>query len=112
MKNVLEYKGYSGTVEFNAADEIFFGQIAGIRDVVTFEADTVARLKKAFKESVDDYIITCEKLGKQVDKEYKGSFNVRIKPKIHRLAAVRSASLRISLNQLVEKALEKEVEGL
>ena len=112
MKNVLEYKGYSGTVEFNAADEIFFGQIAGIRDVVTFEADTVARLKKAFKESVDDYIITCEKLEKQVDKEYKGSFNVRIKPKIHRLAAVRSASLRISLNQLVEKALEKEVEGL
>jgi len=103
MKNVLEYKGYSGTVEFHAADEIFFGQIAGIRDVVTFEADTVARLKKAFKESVDDYILTCENLGKQVDKEYKGSFNVRIKPKIHRLATVRSASLRISLNQLVEK---------
>ncbi len=112
MKNVLEYKGYSGTVEFNAADEIFFGQIAGIRDVVTFEADTVARLKKAFKESVDDYIHTCKNLGKQVDKEYKGSFNVRIKPKIHRLAAVRSASLRISLNQLVERALEKEVESL
>lgn len=112
MKNVLEYKGYSGTVEFNAADEIFFGQIAGIRDVVTFEANTVTSLKKAFKESVDDYIITCEKLGKQADKEYKGSFNVRIKPKIHRLAAVRSASLRISLNQLVERALEKEVEDL
>lgn len=111
MKNVLVYKGYSGTVEFNADDEIFFGRIAGIRDVVTFEADTVARLKKAFREAVDDYIETCRQLKKDIDKEYRGSFNVRIKPSIHRLAAVRSAALKISLNQLVEKALEKEVSG-
>lgn len=111
MKNVLEYKGYTGTVEFHADDEIFFGKIAGIRDVVTFEADTVSKLKKAFKEAVEDYIHTCEELGKDTDKEFKGSFNVRIKPKIHRLAAARSAALNISLNQLVEKALEKEVTG-
>ncbi len=109
MKNVLEYKGYTGTVEFHANDEVFFGKIAGIRDVVSFEANTVAKLKKAFKEAVDDYILTCQHVGKDADKEFKGSFNVRIKPKIHRLAAVRSAALNISLNQLVEKALEKEV---
>lgn len=47
-----------------------------------------------------------------VDKEYKGNFNVRIKPRIHRLVAVRSAALKVSLNQLVEKALEKEVADL
>lgn len=109
MKNTLNYKGYSGTVEFSADDEILYGKIIGIRDVVTFEADTVAKLKKAFKEAVNDYIETCQRLGKEADKEYKGSFNVRIKPRIHRLAAVRSAALKISLNQLVEKALEKEV---
>jgi len=68
----------------------------------------VAKLKKAFKDVVD-YILTCAQQGKDVDQEYKGSFNVRIKPKIHRLAAARSAALNISLNQLVEKALEKEV---
>ena len=58
MKNVLEYKGYSGTVEFHADDEVFFGKLVGIRDVVTFEADSVTKLKKAFKEAVDDYILT------------------------------------------------------
>jgi predicted HicB family RNase H-like nuclease len=89
--------------------KFFFGKITGIRDVVTFEADSVTGLKKAFKEAVDDYIQTCKKLGKEIDKEYKGSFNVRIKPKIHRLAVARSAVLNISLNQLVERALEKEV---
>jgi len=109
MKNVLEYKGYSGTVEFHADDEVFFGKLVGIRDVVTFEADSVTKLKKAFREAVDDYILTCQQTGKEIDKEFKGSFNVRIKPRIHRLAAARSAALNISLNQLVEKALEKEV---
>jgi len=109
MKNMLKHKGYSGTVEFSADDEILYGKIVGVRDVVTFEGDTVTKLKKAFKEAVNDYIETCERLGRDADKEYKGSFNVRIKPRIHRLAAVRSAALNISLNQLVEKALEKEV---
>jgi predicted HicB family RNase H-like nuclease len=93
MKNVLEHKGYTGNVEFNADDEVFYGKILGIRDVVSFEADSVQKLKKAFREAVD----------------FKGSFNVRIKPKLHRLAVIKSAALKISLNQLVEKALEKEV---
>lgn len=109
MKNVLSYKGYNGSVEFSSDDEIFFGKINGIRDVVTFEADTVQKLKRHFKEAVDDYIDTCAKLDKDPDKEYKGSFNVRVKPSLHRKAAIKSASLKISLNQLVEKALEKEV---
>lgn len=109
MKNLLEYKGYSGTVEFSADDETFFGRIAGIKDVVTFEADSVVKLKKNFREAVEDYIETCEKLKKHPDKEYKGSFNIRIKPKIHRLAVIKSAAMKMSLNQFVEVALEKEV---
>ena len=47
MKNVLEYKGYTGTVEFSAEDKVFFGKIPGIRDVVTFEAETVKKLIQA-----------------------------------------------------------------
>ncbi len=109
MKNVLEHKGYTGSVEFSNTDETFFGKIVGIRDLVSFEADSVVKLKKAFKEAVEDYITTCKELGKDPDKEYKGSFNVRLKPKIHRLAAIKSATLKMSLNQFVEKVLEKEI---
>jgi predicted HicB family RNase H-like nuclease len=109
MKNALEYKNFYGTVEFSSEDEVFFGKINGIRDVVTFEADTVSKLKKYFKEAVEDYIVTCSKNGKEIDKEYKGSFNIRVKPSIHRMAAIKSAALKISLNQFVERALEKEV---
>jgi len=109
MKNVLEHKGYTGTVEFSAADEIFFGKINGVRDVVTFEADSVVKLKKAFREAVDDYIDTCAQLGKDPDKEFKGSFNVRIKPRLHRLAVIKSTTMKISLNQFVEQVIAKEV---
>jgi len=100
MKNVLEYKGYTGTVEFSAEDKVFFGKIPGIRDVVTFEAETVKKLIQAFEESIDDYLATCEQQGKEPDKEFKGSFNVRLKPKIHRLAAIKSAAMKISLNHI------------
>jgi predicted HicB family RNase H-like nuclease len=111
MKNVLEHKGYTGSVEFSDEDEVFFGKIVGIRDLVTFEADSVVKLKKAFRDAVEDYIATCKELGKDPDKEYKGSFNVRLKPKIHRLAAIKSATLKMSLNQFVEKVIEKEIAG-
>ena len=109
MKNVLEHKGYTGTVEFNAEDEVFFGKLNGIRDVVSFEADSVFKLKKAFKDAVEDYIETCSKLGKDPDKEFKGSFNVRIKPRLHRLAVIKSTAMKISLNQFVEQVIAKEV---
>ncbi len=112
MKNVLEYKGYTGSVDFSAEDKVFFGKLTGIRDVVTFEGETVKELMKAFHDAVNDYLTMCKELGKDPDKEYKGSFNVRLKPRVHRLAAMKSAALKISLNQFVEKVVEKEVLSL
>lgn len=68
MKNGLEFKDYTGSVEFSAEDQVFFGKIVGIRDVVTFEGATVIELTKAFHESVSDYLDTCKKMGKDPDK--------------------------------------------
>jgi predicted HicB family RNase H-like nuclease len=108
MKNELKYKNYSGSVEFSADDNVFFGKIVGIRDVVTFEGDTVKTLVKAFHNAVDDYLATCKELEKDPDREFRGSFNVRIKPDVHRLISIKSAALKISLNHFVEKVLVKE----
>ena len=111
MKNVLEYKGYTGSVEFSAEVSVFFGKVIGIKDVVTFEAETVKKLIKEFNAAVNDYLDTCALLGKKPDKEFKGSFNVRLKPHLHRLAVIKSTRMKIPLNTLVERALEKEVLG-
>jgi predicted HicB family RNase H-like nuclease len=109
MKNVLKYKGYHGSVEFSPEDGVLFGKIVGIRDVVTFEGKTVNEITKSFHYMVDDYLKTCKKIGKEPDKKFNGSFNVRLKPRIHKLASIRSSTMKISLNKFVEQAVEKAV---
>jgi len=109
MKDVLHYKDFIGSVHFSAEDECFFGRIVGIDDLVTFEGRNVGDLKKAFREAVEDYMSLCRSAGKPLHKSYRGSFNVRMTADLHKKAARKSAMLGISLNQLVQRAVEKEV---
>ncbi len=108
MKDVLQYKNFIGSVHFSSEDETFFGSIEGIDDLISFEGTTVYELKKAFYESVDEYIELCTKLGKPLEKSYKGNLNIRMPAELHKQAS-RQASLQgISLNQFIQKAVENE----
>jgi len=109
MKDKLTYKEFIGSVQFQGEDEIFFGRIEGVSDLVTFEGDSVKALKQAFEEAVDDYLDLCESIGKEPYKSFKGSFNVRIDPRLHRKAFEKATKEGITLNQFVRKAIEKEV---
>ena len=103
--NYLQYKEFYGSVEYSAVDECFFGKIIGTADLVTFEGKSVAGLKRAFTEAVEDYLILCKEAGKKPQKSYKGSFNIRISPELHRDAATLANREGISLNAFVEKAI-------
>ena len=107
MKDIIKYKDFIGSVHFSSEDEIFYGKIEGIDDLVTFEGKSVDELKTSFKEAVEDYIEICKTHNKELHKSYKGSFNVRLKPIVHKKAAYRSLEEGISLNQLTEKAIRK-----
>jgi predicted HicB family RNase H-like nuclease len=106
MNDILEYKTYYAIIQFSAEDEVFYGKIIGINDLVSFEGTTVSKLKAAFHEAVDDYLDFCKKLGKEPEKTYKGSFNVRIPSELHRRAARYANSRNISLNDLVRTAID------
>jgi len=67
MKNILEYKGFIGPVNYSAEDRVFFGKVEGINDLVTFEGTTVDELESAFKEMVDLHIKDCEQEGKPAE---------------------------------------------
>jgi predicted HicB family RNase H-like nuclease len=107
--NMLKYKDFYGSVEYSAADECFFGKIIGTTDLVTFEGKSVSNLKKAFTEAVEDYLVLWKEAGKEPQKSYKGSFNIRISPELHKAAAVIAGKKGISLNTFVEKAIYDEV---
>lgn len=109
MKDVLTYKGFIGTVHFSAGDKVFHGKIEGIDDLVTFEGHSVEELIKAFHNEVDDYIALCKEMGKEPIRSYKGSFNVRISPEMHRKAVESATQKGLSLNQFVQTAIEKEL---
>jgi predicted HicB family RNase H-like nuclease len=112
MKNFIQYNGFIGSVHFSAEDECFFGKIEGIDDLVTFEGSDVNSLRKAFREAVEDYQNLCQTTGKHVHKSYKGSFNVRIMPELHKKAVQKALMMGMSLNQLVQKAIEEEVKDI
>ena len=108
MKNsMLEYKGYHASIEFDAEDNLFIGEVFGISDSLNFHGESVAELKEMFKQSIDNYLEICQKIGKEPDKEFKGSFNVRITPELHKRAALEAAKQKITLNQYVLNAINK-----
>lgn len=109
MKDSLIYKGFIGSVHFSAEDDVFFGKIEGINDLVTFEADNVDDLKKEFKNAVEDYVDLCRRHKKDPLKSYKGSLNIRISPETHQMAAQISAVKGETLNQYFREIIEKKV---
>ena len=112
MKNILEYKGYHTKIVFNSADFVLRGKIEGINDLVDFECEDVKDVEKEFHAAVDDYLEFCKEVGKAPDKEYKGTFNVRISPKLHKELAMLASKNGESLNQTVEKAIQSYVSGV
>lgn len=105
MSSWISYKGYYAKPEYSAEDGILFGKIEYIADLVTFEAENAADIEQEFHDAVDDYLQTCEELGKEPEKAYKGSFNVRISPTLHRELAIYARQHDYSLNEAVGKAI-------
>ncbi len=110
MKDILKHKDFIGSVHFSTDDNVFFGKLVGIDDLITFEGKSVEELKKSFKDAVDDYLEICQSMNKTPHKSYKGTFNVRIKPTLHKHAVYRSIELGLSLNQFVEQAINEKLD--
>ncbi len=102
---MMSYKNYHARIDFDDVDEIFFGRIAGINDVVGFHADNVAGLKAAFHEAVEDYIATCALTGKKPEKTYSGKMMFRVNPQVHANASLAAETSGQSLNQWAEQVL-------
>lgn len=105
MNDILQYQNYYASVHFSAADEVFYGKILGIDDLVSFEGESVKELKTSFEEAVEDYLESCASIGKAPEKTYKGTFNVRVPSNLHKQAAIFAAIHNITLNEFVKKAL-------
>jgi len=105
MRNAMKYKSYVGTVEYSEEDNCLFGRLTGINDIISYEGDSVASLRVAFEEAVDDYLETCVKLGKTPQRPYSGKVMLRIPPELHAEIAMRAEASGKSLNQWAAETL-------
>lgn len=105
--STMTYKSYAATIEYSDEDSCFIGHIAGIQDVVGFHAESVNELRTAFHEAVDDYLATCEKLGRSPQKPYSGRLMLRVPPEVHARAAMMAKAHGMSLNQWAAEVLSK-----
>lgn len=112
MSNTLTYKNYIGTVNFSEEDGVFFGKVIGITDSISFEGDSVDSLVEDFHNAVDEYLEFCAENDKEPQQQYKGSFNVRISPDLHRQASLMAQAQHISLNNLIEQSVKSYVNGV
>ncbi|MYL98395.1 toxin-antitoxin system HicB family antitoxin [Novosphingobium sp. FGD1] len=107
MKNVMTYKGYSTRVEYSPEDGALVGRLIGIQDIIMFEADGVAEFETMFHAAVDDYLESCEELGKEPHKTFSGKVMFRLNPEVHREAAIAAEIEGKSLNEWAENALHQ-----
>lgn len=105
-KDVFEYRGYCGSIEHDLDGDNLFGSIQFINDILVYEASTLRELRQAFQESVDEYLDTCKEIGKDPDKAYSGTFNIRVSPEVHRKIAHKALKEGLSLNACISIALE------
>ena len=101
----MKYKNYEATVRFDEETEVFYGEVINTRDVITFQGSSVKELKKAFKDSVEDYLEFCRERNEEPGKPFSGNFVLRISPELHHQLYKKAKLSGKSLNSLIEEKL-------
>ncbi len=104
---MMKYKGYVGHVTYDDEAKLLHGEVINIRDVVTFEGQSVDELESAFHDSVDDYLEMCAERGEAPDKPFSGRFVLRLEPELHKDSYLAAKSVGKSLNAWIAETLRQ-----
>ena len=110
MKDLMQYKGYYGSVHFDGEELIFYGKVEFIRALVSYEATDARGLKKSFEEAVNDYLATCHSQKIEPEMPFKGSLNIRLGPELHRRVAIAASRHHLSINKFIAETIDRAVD--
>jgi predicted HicB family RNase H-like nuclease len=103
---MMAYKGYLARIAFDEQADLFHGEVINIRDVVTFQGQSVDELRQAFADSVEDYLAFCAERGEAPDQPFSGRFTVQLSPEQHRKIILAAEKAGKDVAQWVAEALE------
>lgn len=107
MKSI-QYKGYQASVEFE--DGSLFIKVLHIDDLLVAECNSASDVQRTAEELIDAYLDDCRDLGRKPAKPFKGSFNIRIPPELHKKVAIAAAEQKQSLNAWISEAVVEHLE--
>jgi predicted HicB family RNase H-like nuclease len=102
---MLTYKGYTGHLDIDTETGILFGRVLDIKDIITFQGQTVEEARQEFYNSIDDYLEFYEELGESPDKPFSGKFHFRTTPETHRKITIAATKEGKSINRWMEEIL-------
>ena len=106
---MMTYKGYRAHIAFDEQANLFHGEVINIRDVVTFQGQSVEELRQAFVDSVEDYLSFCAERGEAPDQPFSGRFTIHPSPEQHRKVMLAAEKAGKDVTQWVAEALEQAV---
>ncbi|WP_076569849.1 type II toxin-antitoxin system HicB family antitoxin [Janthinobacterium sp. TND4EL3] len=101
----LSYNGYCGSIEVSIEDNCLHGKVMFINDLITYEASNPSELEAEFRKAIDYYLEKCASENVIPDKQFSGSFNVRISPDLHKAASIKAIAKGTSLNDLMRECI-------
>ena len=104
---MIEYGGYRAVVRLDDDAGFFHGEVIDTRDVITFQGTSVAELREAIKDSVEEYLAVCAERGRDPDKPYSGKVALRLPPAVHRAATAAAQAEAKSLNAWLAGTIER-----
>lgn len=105
--DVLEYRGYVTKVHYDAQRRLLYGKVQGIIDAVNYESTTIDGVEAALHDAVDHYLAFCANVGRRPARAFKGQFNVRLKPALHKDIVLWAMHHNTTLNSAVEQAVQE-----
>ncbi len=106
--NVMNIDGYDAVIKYDPEIKQFRGEFVGLNGGADFYAKSVAGLEKEGRLSLKVFLDACKEEGIEPRKSFSGKFVVRVPTKLHERVTQAAAAEGVSLNQWVQKALERE----
>lgn len=103
---MIEYRGYTGAVEFDPELRLFTGHVVDLRDEIYFEGDSVEALEASMQRAVDHYLDVCSERGEDPERPFSGKLNVRLGSELHRAAVIAASAEGESLNNWLVRVVE------
>ncbi len=109
---MMEYRGYIGKVDYDDEAGIFHGEVVNLRDVITFAGESVPELRRAFQESVDDYLAFCAARNEPPGEPYSGTFPGRAAPMSALRGVLKSQTGPVPTDEEIQQIIVDDLLGM